>query len=291
MAVLGLHKVVKLIEKQGWLDQISDPLQQVIMSAFSKGGTTGLKAKDFLNGVWLGHALHPVLTDLPIGFWTATLVLDLGGEDQEAGADTMLTLGLLSAIPTAVAGLSDWQYTTDQPRRLGIVHGLINVAGILLFTTSLLQRQSDSRAAGRATALLGYLGMSAASYLGGELISKHHLAVDRANEQPLPQDFVRVLAESELTDGKPHRAEADGVPVVLVRHAGQVQALAATCSHMAGPLDEGTIEGDSIVCPWHGSRFALEDGHILTGPATYRQPCFETRVRDGQIEVRSAVQA
>ena len=191
-------------------------------------------------------------------------------------------------MPTAAAGFADWQYTMDKPRRLGIVHGWLNTTGVLLYIVSLAQRQSGARAAGRATAMLGYFAMSAASYLGGELISKHHLAVDRANEKTAPQDFVRVLAESALADGKPHRAEANGAPVVLVRQDGRIQALTATCSHMAGPLDEGEIEDGSIVCPWHGSRLSLEDGHVLNGPATYPQPCFEARVRDGQIEVRAA---
>ena len=288
MTAAGLHKVVTRIEQQSWLDQITEPVQQFVTNVFQSRGAAGQKAKDLLNGVWLGHALHPVLTDLPIGFWTAALALDCCGGDFEDGADTLVALGLLSAVPTAVAGLADWQYTTDEPRRLGAVHGGLNVAGVLLYAISLSQRLAGGRGAGRATALLGYGVMSAASYLGGSLISKHHLGVDRANEQPLPRDFVRVLAESELVEGTPHRAEAGGVPVVLVRHGGRVEALAATCSHMAGPLDEGTLEDGSIVCPWHGSRFALEDGHVLRGPATFPQPCFETRVRNGQIEVRAA---
>jgi nitrite reductase/ring-hydroxylating ferredoxin subunit/uncharacterized membrane protein len=288
MTPLGLHKVVKLIEQQAWLDQIADPVQQFVTNAFNSRGSAGQQAKDLLNGVWLGHALHPVLTDLPIGFWTAALVLDLGGGDLEDGADTLVALGLLSAVPTAAAGLADWQYTTDAPRRLGVVHGMLNVAGVVLYAISLIQRLSGGRGAGRATAFTGYAVASASSYLGGSLIVRHHLSVDRANELPPPQDFVRVLAESELADGKPHRAEANGVPVVLVRQNGQIRALAATCSHMAGPLDEGTVEDGSIICPWHGSRFNLESGQIQNGPATFPQPCFEARVRDGQIEVRAA---
>jgi nitrite reductase/ring-hydroxylating ferredoxin subunit len=67
-------------------------------------------------------------------------------------------------------------------------------------------------------------------------------------------------------------------------------ALAETCSHLGGPLAEGQLEGNSVRCPWHGSRFALKDGSVLDGPATHPQPCFETRIRNGQIEIRASRQ-
>jgi len=103
-----------------------------------------------------------------------------------------------------------------------------------------------------------------------------------------PDNFVAIMPESELPDGKPTRAVHEGIPILLVRRGIQLFAMAETCSHFSGPLSEGELEGDSIVCPYHSSRFALEDGRVLDGPAVHPQPCLEVRVRNGQIEVRQA---
>ena len=97
---------------------------------------------------------------------------------------------------------------------------------------------------------------------------------------------MAVLPDQELKDDKPTRAIHDGVPIFLVRSGEQIFALAETCSHFSGPLAEGKLIGNSIVCPYHYSRFSLEDGRVLDGPAVHPQPCLEVRIRDGQIEVR-----
>jgi nitrite reductase/ring-hydroxylating ferredoxin subunit len=74
---------------------------------------------------------------------------------------------------------------------------------------------------------------------------------------------------------------------MLVRAGGRIHALANTCSHLGGPLCEGTLHEGGVVCPWHGSRFDLETGEVLDGPAVFPAPRFETRVRDGRIELRA----
>ena len=84
-----------------------------------------------------------------------------------------------------------------------------------------------------------------------------------------------------MTDG-----EAAGVPVVLLRQGSQFYAISATCPHAGGPLDEGTLTGDIVECPWHRSRFCMGDGHVLTGPATVNAPRYDVRVRNGQVEVK-----
>ena len=83
------------------------------------------------------------------------------------------------------------------------------------------------------------------------------------------------------------RARAGNTDVLLVRQRGRVCALAHACAHLGGPLSEGTLKDGSVVCPWHGSEFALEDGRVLNGPATHNQPCLVARERYGQIEVRA----
>ena len=113
------------------------------------------------------------------------------------------------------------------------------------------------------------------------------MGVNHAPEETdLPTDFVSVLAESELPEGGRKRVEAQGVPVLLYHHQGHIHAIAATCSHAGGPLDEGEITEHCVKCPWHGSAFDVRDGRVLDGPATQPQPVLEVRVQAGLIEVR-----
>jgi nitrite reductase/ring-hydroxylating ferredoxin subunit len=84
------------------------------------------------------------------------------------------------------------------------------------------------------------------------------------------------------------RVEVAGVPVVLLKLGEKYFAIAATCTHAGGPLDEGELQGDVVQCPWHGSRFRMRDGKVLTGPATFAQPRYDVRVRDGIIELKQA---
>ena len=130
--------------------------------------------------------------------------------------------------------------------------------------------------------------MSYAAHLGGKLVYEHRVGVDRTDGQVLPDNFVAVLPEAQLADDKPTRAMAQGVPILLVRRAGRLFAMADTCSHFGGPLSEGKLMDNCIECPYHASRFDLEDGHVVNGPAVHPQPCLEVRTRDGQIEVRKA---
>jgi len=167
-----------------------------------------------------------------------------------------------------------------------MIHGVLNISATVLFATSLILRKKKSRTGGRFSAALGYAVMACAAHLGGMMVYENRVGVDRTDGQPLPQDFVAVLAESDLADDKPTRAVHDSVPILLVRRGDRLFAMAETCSHFSGPLSEGTLVGDSIVCPYHNSRFALEDGRVLDGPAVHAQPCLEARARGGQIEVR-----
>ena len=213
-----------------------------------------------------------VLTDIPIGAWTVALVcdgLDLMSNKREfaLAADASIGIGLVGAIGAAVTGVTDWQDVDAPARRLGMIHGLLNVSATALFVTSLVLRKKKSRTSGRVFAVLGYAVMSVAAHLGGKMVYEYRVGVDRTDGEAFPRDFVAVMPESDLTEAKPTRAEHDGVPILLVRRGDQIFAMAETCSHFSGPLSEGKLVGDSIVCPWHGSRFALEDGRVLDGPA------------------------
>ena len=288
---MGLQWITEVVDQQRWLDPVGDALQRAVAGAYAAGGPTGQQIKDFLHGVWLGHPLHPVLTDVPLGAWTVALVLDalegLSGRDELApGADAAVAVGLAGAAAAAVAGVTDWEHTDGAARREGLVHGLMNVGITLLYTVSLVERRHGARGAGRNLAALGYGASMVSAYIGGHLIYERRIGVDHSADQTPPHDFTRVLAAAELPNGEPRRVDVDGMPIMVVRRGRHIYALAETCSHLGGPLAEGRIEDDSVVCPWHGSRFALQDGRVLNGPSTFPQPTLETRVRNGQVEVR-----
>jgi nitrite reductase/ring-hydroxylating ferredoxin subunit/uncharacterized membrane protein len=270
---------------------VEESLQKLVHKAFASAGPRGQKVKNFLNGTWLGHPLHAVLTDVPVGAWTAALIFDglemMSGRDEFATAsDTAVAIGIAGALGAAVTGMADWQDADAPARRPGMIHGILNLSGTALFTASLISRRRKSRNVGRILGALGYGVMTAAARLGGKMVYEYRVGVDRTAGQAFPADFVSVLEEGELAEGQPKRAEHDGVPILLVRRGTRIFALAETCSHFSGPLSEGSLVGDSIRCPWHRSRFALEDGRVLDGPAVHAQPCLETRVRNGRIEVR-----
>lgn len=270
---------------------VAESLQKLVHKAFASAGPSGQTLKNVLNGTWLGDPLHVILTDVPIGAWTTALVFDAlqwasGRDDFATAADTAVMVGVAGALCAAVTGVTDWQDADAPARRIGMTHGILNLSGTALFAASLISRKRKSRSVTRVLRALGYGLMTTAAHLGGEMVYTHRVGVDRTSGQTFPVDFVPVLAESELPESQPKRAEHDGVPILLVRRGTKIFALAETCSHFSGPLAEGKLLGDSIQCPWHRSRFALEDGRVLDGPAVHPQPCLETRVRNGQIEVR-----
>jgi nitrite reductase/ring-hydroxylating ferredoxin subunit/uncharacterized membrane protein len=276
------------------LPPIDERIQKALDKALYAGGNPAAqKIRNFLNGTWLGEPLHVVLKDVPTGAWTVAMVFDvldvaLDRREFAVAADTSVAIGIASAVGAAIAGATDWSDVDPPARRLGLIHGLLNLGGTGLFVASLLLRRGKSRTSGRILGALGYAVIGYASHLGGKMVFDHRVGVDRTDGQVFPDDFAAVLPESTLEEGKPTRAMYQNVPILLVRRGQSLFALADTCSHFGASLSGGKLDGDSIVCPYHSSRFALEDGRVLDGPAVHRQPCLEVRARDGQIEVRKA---
>jgi len=274
----------------------SKPLDEKIQKGIDKalyanGNPAAQKVRDFLNGTWLGEPLHAALTDVPIGAWTVAMVFDaLAMMDSRyefaLAADTSIAIGLAGAAGAAITGVTDWSDVDPPARRLGLIHGLLNVGATTLFATSLIMRKRKARNAGRGFAALGYALMTFSAHLGGKMVYEHRVGVDRTAGETFPENFTAVLPESNLPENTPTRAMYKGTPILLVRRGERLFAMAETCSHFSGPLSEGKLEGDSIVCPYHSSRFALEDGRVLNGPAVHPQPCLEVRARNGVIEVR-----
>jgi uncharacterized membrane protein len=124
-----------------------------------------------LHGDWLGHALHPLLTDLPLGAWMSTSILDLtGGPKARDAATRLLTFGVVAAIPTALTGLAEWGRTSSTPvRRVGLVHAGLNTFVLAMYAGSLVARRRGRHRLGVVLALGGGVGATVSGYLGGHL--------------------------------------------------------------------------------------------------------------------------
>jgi nitrite reductase/ring-hydroxylating ferredoxin subunit/uncharacterized membrane protein len=290
---LAERDMADMLAEQAWLEPVDEAVNKAVSAGFEALGSSATQVKNFLHGTWLGHPLHPALTDVPIGAWATALALDaleaLGRDELGPGADAAIGFGLLGAVGAALAGLTDWQVTGGRARRVGLVHGLLNMGVAGIYTASLISRRRGARGTGRTLATLGFALANYTAFLGGDLVYRERIGVDHslAPGQSPPTDFTPVLAEADLAEGQLRAGEANGFLVLLVRQGGQLYALGDTCAHLGCSLAKGHLEGDSVRCWCHGSRFALADGRVLDGPATMPQPTFETRVRDGQVEVRA----
>jgi nitrite reductase/ring-hydroxylating ferredoxin subunit len=205
-------------------------------------------------------------------------------------ADGALAVGVLGAVPAALTGLNDWSHLKDDAKRIGTVHALVNSAGLTLNVLSLAARRRGMRKIGRLLSTAAYGGALFSAHLGGHLSFGLGVRVNRTAFESPRDRFAPVCEESDLNGGKLVGVVLEGESVVISRseESGEVCAIAATCSHLGGPLDKGARDGDSVVCPWHGSRFNLCTGEVQGGPAVYPQPRYEARVRVGKVEIRAA---
>ncbi len=282
--------VLSFLTDQTALDALAEPLSDAVRGAYEAAGDTGRQLKNAAHGVWLGHPLHPVFTDLPIGAWTTALTLDVvASATHDRGmaraADLAIAVGLVGAVGAAVTGLTDWSETSGQSRRTGLVHGLMNIAATSLFAVSYALRKSGSRSSGKSCSAAGYAVMAAAAYLGGNLVYDRRIGVTHADVD-LPESFTAAAESTAVAENAMIRARVGDADVLLARQHGRVCALVHSCTHMGGPLSEGTLKDGSVVCPWHASEFALDDGAVLNGPATQNQPCPDVREVNGTIEVK-----
>jgi nitrite reductase/ring-hydroxylating ferredoxin subunit/uncharacterized membrane protein len=281
MAVL--RRVVERIDGFDGLDRLGRPL-----AAQAHRATQSRVVKYVLSGTWLGHALHPMLTDIPIGAWVMAGLLDVfGGRPEQLAARRLVGLGVLAAVPTAAAGSSDWAETEDADRRVGLVHGLGNLTVVALQAASYLARRRGQRGAGASLSALGLGVMMGTAYLGGHLSFNRGVGVNHTAFENVVTEWTDAASVAGLTPDKPIRVVADGVPVMLVRRDEKIYALSATCVHAGGPLDEGQLLDKCVRCPWHGSTFRLSDGTAVRGPAATNEPSWQVRIQGDRIEVRS----
>ena len=275
----------QLSRTAAWLDKPAATIKA--LSEPVLGPKAPARLKDALYGTWLGHPLHPAITDVPVGSWTMTAVFDLAG--QERAADTTLKLGVAGAVASALTGAAQWYdlQNDEEPRRVGALHALLNSAALGLYVTSWILRDRGQREAGVATAMAGYAIAGTSAWIGGHLSYVLGIGVSRnAFEQP-SRKWRTALPEAELAEGELKQVEVRGNPVVLLKRNGQIYAASNTCTHVGGPLNEGTLDGTCVTCPWHGSVFDLRDGSVVHGPATSHLTSYETRVADGAIQIRA----
>jgi len=270
-----------LLDKWAWGIGIAD-----FYTAISRFVLRPKWLRSFLHGTWLGHPLHPLLTDVPIGGLTIAIVLDLFGIYD--GANLATLIGVLGLVAAALAGFVDLDETDGKPRQYGGVHSTIMTAALLVYVVSLLVRYGVMPGTPNEALILaavGYLLIVGGAYIGGDLVFTFGNMVDRHAWRSGGTKWA-ALDVTEIPERQPTKAKAGAQTLVLVRRGEKIEALHDICSHAGCSLSDGTIVGTTIKCPCHGSQFELADGSVVVGPATFDQPAFEVRRTEGKLEAR-----
>ena len=273
-------------------ERFSDGLQNVLQKLLgTQNPSSPRRLKSLLNGTWFGHPLHPAITDVPITAWLLTAIFDIiwlinGATWAAYGAFVVLIVGLLAALAAVVTGLTDWSDSYGAERRVGLNHALFNALAFILYVISFILRLLAGPGDTIVAFILGLVGLisvSYAAYLGGDMVFQKGTGVNHTAWEAAGEEYEAVMAVADVQENKPYRVTVAGVPVLLVRQGERFSAIAATCPHAGGPLDEGTLNGDVVTCPWHGSRFCVSDGRVLTGPAVVNAPRYDVRQENGQL--------
>jgi nitrite reductase/ring-hydroxylating ferredoxin subunit/uncharacterized membrane protein len=256
-----------------------------------KGGEPRRRAADLLHGTWLGHPLHSVLTDMTIGAWVCSFVLDLfslssRSRSMQRSADTLLSLGNATATTTALAGLTDYSTIPDRAVATGATHALLNTLALGVSLASSAVRKKGKRKQGILLSSLSSSILLISAWLGGELAYRYKVGVNKSLKLSNTEKWYPTIQDQDLPEMMPRRVEVEGTPVLLYRYQGQVYAIGAVCGHDGGRLEEGKFERYCVTCPLHQSVYDLRDGSIVHGPTTYAEPQYAVRVQGGRLEVR-----
>lgn len=239
---------------------------------------------DLLHGRWLGHPLHSVLTDAPIGILFMVALLDLAS--QPVAADITLIVGILAMLAAAVTGAADYSQTDGTARERATVHSTLMVAALVVYAGSLALRvgagPDGERGLAVGLSIVGFLILAAGAYVGGHvvylfgnMVSRH--AFRGGGTKWITLEPAELDADGDIPEGRPVKGKLGINTLALVRHGDTVLAVHDQCAHAGGPLSDGSIEDGAITCPWHGSRFRLADGRVVRGPSVYDQPAYEVR--------------
>jgi len=289
---MSLMGILDRVADTAVIDKVAEPVRRAVQAALRPQAV-----KDLLHGTWLGHPVHPVLAQVPVGTWLSAGLLDLIPPLRPA-ATALIGTGVAAAVPTALAGAADWSESGPGVRRLGIVHAAANTTALGLYVGSLVARGKDRGALGRVLAYAG-LGIAASSAaVGGHMSYSQSAGVSHSatTARALTSDWIDLGPMDDLPEGRPTLRTGKGssvaVPLAVVRRGSRVDVFVATCSHLSGPLDEGSVEdvrgAACLVCPWHGSAFDLETGQPRRGPAAVAQEKLEVRMSAGRVLARVA---
>jgi nitrite reductase/ring-hydroxylating ferredoxin subunit len=281
-----LQPVVHAVESAGVLDTPGKTVAKTVRGTIKPGAL-----KDALSGTWLGHALHPVLTDVVIGsFLSATLLDVVGGDEEGTAAQRLIAVGIAAYGPTALTGVNDWadaEPVSPEIRRTGLVHAGTNALALSLYASSLAARRRGSRGRGK---LLGFAGagvLGFAGFLGGHLTFTKGVGPNQTAFDEGPSEWTEAAAASDLENGEPKAVVVGDTPVFMLRHGDHFHAIHDRCSHRGCSLAEtGKVEKEVVECGCHGSRFSLRDGSVQRGPATVGQPAYEVREQGGKVEIK-----
>lgn len=266
-------------------DDVVEPVRRRVQAMIPPG-----PVKDAASGTALGHTLHPMLTDLPIGCWTSAMVLDLvGGRAARPAAQHLIGLGVLTALPAAATGAADWSDTSGTATRVGAAHAVSNTVALACYTASWMARRRGHHFRGVALGMLGAGAATVGGYLGGHLVSVLGVGVDENAFSRGAEDWVPVAGDAVVSDDFTRARAAETAVMVRRGEDGELVCLGARCPHRGAPMEQGARSDDAVTCPWHGSRFALRDGALLRGPATTPLPVYECRVVEDVVEVRGRV--
>ena len=285
----------KIIESNS-IKKISALLDRFLQRCFRTSAMR--RVKIFLNGTWIGHPLHPMLTDIPIGAWTLAIVLDLIGllfhlPQLGLASSIAVAVGVAGALAAAAAGLMDWMDIDPPEKAIGAFHATVNVSATILFLISFLMRSSRHWQLEWTTfvvALAGYLLVMIGGYLGGALVFYKGVMINRNAYRNGPNDFTLAATTDELVEGELKRVLIQEQPVLLVKLNGKIHAVGAVCSHYGAPLNEGRVVQNTIECPWHASRFALKDGRVVQGPACAGVPVYDCRIVNAQVQIKMRIE-
>jgi|SRR4051794_28827746 nitrite reductase/ring-hydroxylating ferredoxin subunit len=287
---MNLMGILDRMSDSSALDKLIEPTRKGVLAVLRPTAV-----KDFLHGTWLGHPLHPVLVQVPVGAWTSAGLLDAIPPMRPA-ASVLIGAGVATAVPAALSGAADWSEQELGVRRLGAVHAAANTVALSLFVGSLAARARGRGGLGR---LLSYAGLGLATgsaAIGGHMSYAQSSGASHATSaaRALERDWIDLGPLDDLPDGRPAmRTGAGGgvaVPLAVVRRGARVDVFVGACAHLSGPLYEGSVEdvrGHScLVCPWHGSAFDLESGTPRRGPAATPQEKLDVRMEAGRVMAR-----
>jgi nitrite reductase/ring-hydroxylating ferredoxin subunit len=271
-------------------DKVIEPARRAVLGILKPQGL-----KDFLHGSWLGHPLHPVLVQVPVGSWASAGVLDAIPPLRPA-ATVLIGTGVATAVPAALSGAADWSEQATGVRRLGAVHAVLNTAALGLYVGSLVARGKGHGTLGRVLSYSGLGIATGSAAIGGHMSYAQSSGASHAATaaRALTTEWIDLGPLDDLPEGQPALRTGKGssvaVPLAAVRRGARVDVFVGACSHLSGPLYEGTVENvsgeDCLVCPWHGSAFDLEKGQPRRGPAANPQEKLEVRMEAGRVMAR-----